>query len=502
MIFFHGVFHLTRHWGFILAPVVWVRQLQTAGMRLPRTIYYIFLALLAAAGCKKRAEPQTVRSTALNSISIEHYASIPKPASDGGGFASDGETVLLATGDGVFYDLRDGLRRLDIPPPFDRKGFLEDWKGASPPPRLRLTGALLSGNRLYVAHQHWRREDRCFTMAVSVTSRSAPKGWRKLFETSPCLSFEDPFDDSETGGRLALAPDGDLLLTVGDHGFSGLDGSDPFAQAPNGYGKIHKISSDGAASEVLSIGHRNPQGLTVDSGGRIWASEHGPQGGDELNLIEAGQNYGWPLVTYGTSYGSTSWPLNPKGRSHGSFREPAMAFVPAIAASAVIEVDGIAFPEWRGDLLIGSLRTMALFRVRLAADRAVYVEPIPLGERVRDVVQTPEGSILIWADRGVLLQIARAATDTAYERYCSGCHEPAFGAAAGPDLRGVIGSEIASHKNFPYSAALTGKKGRWTKENLNAFLTDPEQFAPGTTMRLPALDDETRAEILEFLNSR
>jgi cytochrome c2 len=369
---------------------------------------------------------------------------------------------------------------------------------------LRLTGAALSAERLYVAHQTWNGTERCFTMRVSSVALGADLAatgpWETVYDTVPCLSFEPPFDDSETGGHLALAPDGDLLLTVGDHGFSGLDGSEPFAQSDGDYGKILKIAPEGSAQAILSRGHRNAQGLTVASDGRIWSAEHGPQGGDELNLILPGKNYGWPLVTYGTNYGSTAWPLNPEGRDHGAFEEPAIAFVPSVAVCPLIEITGEEFPRWRGDLLIGALRARSLYRVRLSGDRAVYVEPIHVGEQIRDLVQTPDGKILIWTDPAGLLEVSqRADAGGAYARYCAGCHTPAFGPPAGPPLDGVIGRRIAGVEGFAYSAGLKAKAGNWTEDRLNAFLADPEAFAPGTRMRLPSLDEEVRAEIVESL---
>jgi len=360
---------------------------------------------------------------------------------------------------------------------------------------------------LYVAHQYWKSTDRCFTIRVSVIDLSwtvtgeptSKSEWRTLFDSQPCIKPAEPFDDSETGGRLAWA-DGSLLVTVGDHGFAGLNGDTPHSQNDDvDYGKILKIDPVSGVYSIFSRGHRNAQGLTVARDGRIWSSEHGPQGGDELNLIVEGENYGWPYVTYGTSYGSNAWPLNPDGQNHGSYKEPAFAFVPSIATSALIEISGNQFPRWDGDLLLSSLRTRALFRIRHKEGRVIYVEPIGLGERVRDLTQSPDGRIVVWSDAGVIIELSRSTMDSAFNRFCKGCHAPDFGAAAGPTLNNIVGRNIASVSGFAYSPSLLNQRGKWTEASLNAFLTDPESFAPGTTMKLIGLDEASREAVIAYL---
>ena len=464
---------------------------------------------------------EPVRNTAQYALSVRAYRDlVAPPGADGGAIESIRAGFLLAEGDGVFYWITrhketDELIAAPLrttPPPFDRAAFLADFESANGVYRLRLTDILFdaAGARLFAAHQFWRSAERCFTMRVSVidvkwTPAGAPVtvgGWRPVFESQPCIGAGTPFDDSETGGKLALMQDGVLLLTLGDHGYAGLDGRTPFAQdALSDYGKILAIDPATGGRSIFSRGHRNPQGLTVARDGRIWSSEHGPQGGDEINLIVEGRNYGWPYVTYGTNYGGRILSLNPDGLNHAAYQEPATAFVPSVAASALIEINGAQFPRWEGDLLLASLRGKSLYRSRVSGDRIIYTEWIGFGERIRDLAQDDQGRIVLWSDNGVVSEITRATTDSAYQQFCAACHEPVFGPAAGPPIRDVVGRRIASSPGFAYSPALQGKGGVWTEENLDEFLRDPEAFAPGTTMRLSGLDDRSRAEVTAELAS-
>jgi cytochrome c2 len=242
----------------------------------------------------------------------------------------------------------------------------------------------------------------------------------------------------------------------------------------------------------------------VDQAGQVWITEHGPAGGDEINLLVPGRNYGWPLVTYGTDYAKRTWPLNPDGRDHGEFVEPIYAFVPAVAISNLIQLGGAQFPRWEGDFLIGSLRMETLFRARIRENRVIFIEPIFLGKRVRDLVEASDGRVLVWSDdESVTVLSRRLDLDAGEDTFgqCRRCHEPVGKAPAmAPDLKGIMGRNIASRKGFTYSAGLTAIEGVWTEERLLAFLKDPEQFAPGTTMGANGIPDNAdRAALVEYL---
>ncbi len=463
------------------------------------------------------ATERQVVSTALHSVNVDVYTGlIDSPTADGGALDAHRLGVILAVGDGKFYWLSNspsgfGARKLAIPDPMLREAYLKNFADPSTAPRLRVIDVMFDRTpdpkQLFLAHQWWNRAGRCYTMRVSALPLAWAQGlpraagkWRTVFESRPCITAAAPFDDSEPGGRLAWATDGRLLLTLGQFGFNGLNGVEGFSQlATVDYGKILKIEPDTGRTSVVSIGHRNPQGLVVSGGGVIWSAEHGPQGGDEINLIAEGGNYGWPNATYGTNYGSFQWALNPDGHDHGQYREPAVAFVPSVALSPIIEVSGREFPHWDRDLLAGSLRTEALFRVRLSGDRVIYVESFSLGHRVRDLVQLADGPIMVWSDDGTIMVLSRDNQVDVFAQSCAACHEPRFGHATGPALGGVVGRRIASVSEYEYSAGLKKRRGVWTEAKLDAFLRDPNAYAPGTTMKLYGLDDKSRAQVIEQL---
>ena len=158
----------------------------------------------------------------------------------------------------------------------------------------------------------------------------------------------------------------------------------------------------------FSIGHRNQQGLAIDTQGRIWSTEHGPEGGDELNLIVDGGNYGWPLASYGAEYGTDNWPFAVNAKNHGEYREPAHAFVPSIGVSQLIQITSMYLPRWTDDLLVSSLQAGRLFRVRVSGERVIYAESIDLSMRIRDLVEARDGRIVLWNDDGQMATLALA----------------------------------------------------------------------------------------------
>jgi glucose/arabinose dehydrogenase len=200
------------------------------------------------------------------------------------------------------------------------------------------------------------------------------------------------------GSRIVEARDGTIFVTLGERG------NRPAAQDLSlHHGSIIRINRDGtipadnpfveqsgARPEIYSYGHRNPQGAALDPSGILWVAEHGAKGGDEINQIRKGANYGWPIISYGTHY---SGDKIGEGTAGEGLEQPAHYWDPSIAPSGLMIYSGKLWPEWRGDLFVGSLKFDYISR--LSGDDLHEVEQLkgPETERVRDIVEAPDGSI-------------------------------------------------------------------------------------------------------------
>jgi glucose/arabinose dehydrogenase len=209
------------------------------------------------------------------------------------------------------------------------------------------------------------------------------------------------------GSRLVWRPDGTLFVTLGDR----YQYAEQAQDLSTTLGKVVRINADGsvppdnpfvgrkdARPEIWSYGHRNVQAAALDADGQLWTVEHGARGGDELNHPQPGRNYGWPVITYGVDYSGARIGI---GTAAPGMEQPVYYWDPVIAPSGATFYSGTAFGDWRGDLLVGSLQPGRLVRLRLRDGRVVLEERyvIDPGERVRDVVQGPDGMIYLLTDR-------------------------------------------------------------------------------------------------------
>jgi cytochrome c2 len=512
---------------------------------------YAFTSI-GSAGKVERTTREIVLSTAFYSLRLTiREGWVPEPATRGGGLAMLGDRVLLATGDGRLYlidvpEARDEfeIQALDTIVPANREEFAQafggsarqpkrsrDWRGLGPPAvqtwRFRIADvlALVESDvvRILASHHYWHATRECFVVRVSqliaplsnLEQNISAAQWSTLYESSPCIPLtgperirgKNPFRGEEIGGRMLLLEANKLLLTVGDQGFSGIESSLAFAQDPaSDYGKTILIDLATGEHRIYTLGHRNQQGIARTPDGKVWLSEHGPQGGDELNLLQEQENYGWPRVTYGTDYGSMVWPLSEAQGRHSRYRQPVAAWLPAIGVSDVTVVTGDLFPIWRGNLLVGSLATRSLYRLVIEQDRVVLQEPIALNQRVRDILELPDGRILIWSDSAALTLIEPSTEQDGaalFATQCLGCHTIADGMAhrLGPDLMGVIGRRIATAQGYDeYSPAMSAQSGVWDVQRLDAFLRQPQASVPGTSMAFAGIaDPQQRKAIIEYL---
>ncbi|HEV8317844.1 MAG TPA: PQQ-dependent sugar dehydrogenase [Vicinamibacterales bacterium] len=283
---------------------------------------------------------------------------------------------------------------------------------------------------VYVAY--WKPESGTRPVRTAALVRARYDGGSTLSDVREIFA-SSTWTDGPSSARLAFAPDGTIFMAIGAPGFAEELGSTAWAQDPREHGgKILRLKDDGSVPadnpfvgragykpEIFALGIRNAIGLTIHpETGELWETENGPQGGDEVNIIRAGRNYGWPLVTYGRAYTS-----DPEGKKSGlpppsvqpptsapGMEEPVTFYKPSIAISGMVFYTGDKFPLWRGNLIVGGLAGMQLSRLifnRQGLEMRREAMLLELRQRIRDVRQGPDGFLYVTTDMpdGAILKI-------------------------------------------------------------------------------------------------
>lgn len=472
-------------------------------------------------------------------------------AENGGGVTSFGEDVLLLPYNGRIYAASGAasIRDTGIKAPDNGRTEYQALRDDPAFAEYRFNPGYLRYNDveyfhtgdaqgLIASYTEYHPEEVCYTntlarldFAPDITSIDAvgpvaPEDWEVIFRTTPCLPFKDRYlavEGHMASGRLAFEAPGTLYLSSGDFHLDGMRSAGaPIAQDPDAqYGKVLAMNLDGTDARQFTMGHRNVQGMVYTPDNRLITVEHGPQGGDEINILSDGSNYGWPLESYGTTYSSTPIPGALSFGRHDTYPAPLFAWVPSVATSGLSDIHGFS-PHWDGDLLVASLIDRSLYRIRLDGDRAVYAERIEIGQRVRDVHQHNDGRIVLWTDNEELVFLTaqnlpeRAVSVDRFIRgrelkgsvgnsfrteigRCAECHSFQINDHdRAPGLARIFGDEIGSTSYDGYTDALIEADGRWTREALTDFLTDPQAFAPGTAMGAVE-DPEAIQHMIDYL---
>jgi aldose sugar dehydrogenase len=300
---------------------------------------------------------------------------------------ANGERAEIAGMPDVKVQGQGGLHAVVLHPKFGDNGLIylsyaaADGSGAN----TNFLRAKLDGNRL--------TEPKLLLAAKAPAKRGQHFGGAMVFDREGFL-FLSVGDRGERDDAQKLSTHNGKILRLHDDGTVPKD--NPFVGAP------------GALPEIWSYGHRNPQGLTLDpASGKIWEAEHGPQGGDEVNVIERGRNYGWPVITYGREYG-TGIKIG-EGTERADVAPPVHHYIPSIATGGVAYYAGEAFPQWKDSVFVAALRGH-LNRVQIK-DGAFAKEERLLADqnlRVRSVRVSPQGELFVVADDGVIVRVSRA----------------------------------------------------------------------------------------------
>ena len=485
----------------------------------------------------------------------------------GGAIESIGEDLLVVTPKGRFaLVFPDTVEYLDGNVPMNYTGLQSSPISEHPdfdPTSFRVADILLEeiegGYILFATHHYFTGECVRFRLSSTTLVREGQRltvlpDWRTIFDAEPCLELDSGWKNA--GGKMLTDGEEHLLVTIGNH----LYGQHLIPSNLH-ISKLVRIEIETGESEIFATGIRNAQGLARDAEGNLWATDHGRQGGDELNLVREGADYGWPLVSYGIEYGGVALRLvedEGVGRHDGSLR-PAFAWVPSPAVSAIAVNDEEHLPLWKDDLLVASLAGQSLFRVRRYGTDVQYVERIELGYRIRDITVMPDGRIALLRDGGwvyFLTRSARYCNEEArkqrnvysincdsiaaspaldspgagdsgpavpplrgnlgrytavgaqlFDQHCRNCHnlnaeQHSTGPhGTGPHLFGVIGRRAGEVGGYRFSAAFNSLDVVWTQERITQFLTDPEQFAPGTSMSSSGIGEAEARAIANYIST-
>jgi len=446
-------------------------------------------------------------------ISLAKFGSFPLV---GGALAIVDGKLLIVDRLGSFYQFNnDSLFKIDIKKLNNR---LDDYilksKGVFNTDSMRVHSVCYDKNakKIYVSYTRYLDPTHNQFIISSILlnqSKLASIGdWTDIYKSDPIPS---KYTSQSGAGRL-LIDHQHLFFSVG---YSDDELLDEAQNSSSSFGKIFDMDLNSKKINLFARGFRNTQGLTTDSDGNLLGTDQGPQGGDKVNLIQNGMNYGWPILSYGTSYGKYRYEY--KGHllanKINQFKEPIYAFVPSIGISSIVLIKDFD-AAWDGDFLVGSLKAQSLYRMRLKNQKVIYVEPIWIGSRVRDisfynhrvVLLTDDSKLIFLTIDNDMLNKNNKDTGLFFDKQisnCLRCHsfEPSNPTSAAPSLLHVYGREIGKDNYMHYSEGLENRQGRWDRNNLHQFLSNPTEFAPGTKMPNPGLNSKQVDQVVNLLES-
>ncbi|MEP7245811.1 MAG: PQQ-dependent sugar dehydrogenase [Gammaproteobacteria bacterium] len=459
----------------------------------------------------------------------------------------------LPGGDALITERNGGLRRL-------HEGKLAPQAISGVPPNHQgilnglidvvLDPAYAANSRIYLALSEGTAAAHHAALYSATLTGSALTDTRRIFRSTPDIGGISPIT-----GRLLRLPDGTLILSV----MGGQPQRDLAQRLDNHIAKLVRINRDGtvprdnpflatpgALPEIFAIGLRSTEGLFFDaSTSRIWSVDIGPKGGDELNLIKPGANYGWPTTTWGFDYSGA--PVS-GAQSSAGVEDPLNVWTPAVSPASITRLRSDEFPGWRGDFFIGMLTSKELRRLRINDRFQVTLQETllaDLDERIRFVTVGPDNYLYVLTDHpnGRLLRLrpgqpaphdierkarplalSYAPADTAepgfalmpsnaranpangrqiFNQRCAACHRMGHdveGGEIGPDLAGVFGRSVGRAPGFNYSSAMSAAPYRWEERSLDLFLSDPKSFIPGNTMAAASVSDaRDRLDLIAFI---
>jgi len=463
----------------------------------------------------------SVLPLSLNFISLSDYQF---PFTGGGLFPVNDKLLLLDRLGNIYTYENSKVYKLSLILPNNLKEYLLNYDGEPTlhGDSLRAHSIVFNKDKssIIVSYTRFEKDDitRLVVSSIKVNPTNFhPTGkWKTLFISEPLYSLAHA---SQSGAGKILLKDNELYIAIG-YDTEVYEDEKLYASAldkNSNFGKIVKLNLDSNNPVVYTSGHRNTQGMAIFNENSILSTEHGPQGGDEVNLIEEGLSYGWPIQTYGTRYGTFDYDFKDGSISNISKKQtlPLFSFVPSIGISSILQVKNF-HDRWDGDILVGSLKAQTLFRLKYVDGRVVFQEPIWIGHRIRDIVEINNKIVLltdnanlieISVDFGLLSRNQKGTNLISLNKNlkkCIQCHH--FGqtspSSLAPSLLNIVDRGIGKDSYSKYSINMSSKVGLWTKENLKKYIKSPPEFIEGTSMPNLGLTDEEVENIVNILSTQ
>jgi len=394
------------------------RLFQSIGGAVYKDIQFIIALLSGLFWCIFAAssfcEPLKLNSAAFESVEAQYFFLDGRELSlhedfkgPGGAIYIQGRDIVYAAANGDFLLIQpDGLiyERNYLPHIEMGRDLIEKSKRITYKELLpRIHDIIFANGAFYITHDTYDANADGVRFVVS-TIRKGESAWRDIYSTPP---LDIPYYALGNGGRMAFnSVTNKIYLSIGDYSLDRINHlpSDVAPQNPNlPWGKIAAIDLKSQKLQFVSVGHRNPQGLAFLGNGDLISSEHGPKGGDELNIIEPGKNYGWPYESFGTHYGQfKEYKEDLPPSKVTKFQPPIFSWVPSIAPTQLQQMQDFD-PRWNGDVLMGSLRAMSLFHIKMDGRHVLLVEQLNINRRVRDLAQSGPNIYVLTDDATIVV---------------------------------------------------------------------------------------------------
>lgn len=469
---------------------------------------------------QSRSSTSSTIETSLLPINIEKISLPVGFLSAGGGITKINNQLIIMSRTGDFYKYQEGnFAKLDfglLPNRLKDYVLYSNYPLSSDHFRVHSLAYDDFNSKLYVSFTEYLspKLNRLVISSILIDPFTFSKkgGWEEEFASDPISS---KYSSQAGGGRLTISGE-KLYFSVGYADGTITDPKSGIPESQNlatSFGKIYQLDLKTHIIKNLSFGHRNVQGITVTNSGEILSTEHGLQGGDEINIIIEGKNYGWPYRAYTTDYGAYTFKNSGfKIPENFNSEEPLYVFVPSVGLSPIITIEQF-HPKWDNNLLAGTLKAQSLYRIEYKNGRIILTEPIWIGHRIRDIFQFNKNEIVLLTDDSFLIFLSinnsilqRNQKNAGYNfepliQKCLTCHhfEQSTPSSMAPSLANIKGRKIGNDLFFKYSSALKNANGIWDEKSLTLFLKNPQQLFPGTVKPNLGLSEDEAKKIAKIL---